>query len=130
RPARVAGGEVHRPVQGVFLHHHTGGKSKMKLTPIASAAVCAAAVCFTGTVLAAGDDANLARLGAFKTTGTTTGERIAQEGRYADNIRRVLETITLPEGFRIELFAIAPDARHMAVGRNKGTVWIGTRKSK
>ncbi len=102
----------------------------MKLTTIASAAVCAAAVSFTGTVLAAGDDANLSRLGAFKTTGTTTGERIAQEGRYADNIRRVLETIKLPEGFRIELFAIAPDARHMAVGRNKGTVWIGTRKTK
>ena len=27
-----------------------------------------------------------------------------------------LENIKLPDGFKIELFAIVPDARHMAVG--------------
>jgi len=36
----------------------------------------------------------------------------------------------MPAGFKIELFAVAPDARHMAVSRNKGTVWIGTRKTR
>ncbi len=36
----------------------------------------------------------------------------------------------MPPGFKIELFAVAPDARNMAVSRNKGTVWIGTRKTK
>lgn len=78
----------------------------------------------------AGDEDNLAKLGSFKITGTQPGERIEQEGKYADNLRRVLQTIELPDGFKIELFALAPDARHMAIGRNKGTVWIGTKKSK
>ncbi|MDH3218859.1 MAG: PQQ-dependent sugar dehydrogenase [Gammaproteobacteria bacterium] len=91
---------------------------------------CALLPLLGGAALAAGDEANLSKLGAFKTTGTGGGESIPQEGKYADNIRKVLETIRLPEGFKIELFALAPDARHMAVGRNKGTVWIGTKKSK
>ena len=30
----------------------------------------------------------------------------------------------------MSFFAVAPDARHMAVSRDKGTVWIGTRKTK
>lgn len=83
-----------------------------------------------GLALAAGDEGNLNKLGAFKTTGTVEGERIPQGGKYADNLRKVLKTIKLPDGFKIELFALAPDARHMAVGRNKGTVWIGTKKTK
>ena len=85
---------------------------------------------FASPVLAAGDEANLKKLGSFKTTGTGVGESIPQEGKYADNLRKVLDTIVLPEGFKIELFALAPDARHMAVGRNKATVWIGTKKTK
>ncbi|MFP6731477.1 MAG: PQQ-dependent sugar dehydrogenase, partial [Alphaproteobacteria bacterium] len=35
----------------------------------------------------------------------------------------------LPDGFKIELFAVVPDARNMAVSRNKATVWVGTRKT-
>jgi len=61
----------------------------------------------TTVVLAKGDEANLQKRGA---------------------IRKVLNKISLPAGFKIDLFALAPDARHMAIGRNKGTVWIGTRK--
>lgn len=83
-----------------------------------------------GPALAAGDEANLSKLGAFQVTGTGSGQVIPQEGKYADNIRKVLKTIKMPAGFKIELFALAPDARHMAVGRNKATVWIGTKKSK
>lgn len=83
-----------------------------------------------GPAIAADDESNLTKLGSFQTTGTGNGVVIAQQGKYADNIRKVLQTIKLPDGFRIELFALAPDARHMAVGRNKGTVWIGTKKSK
>lgn len=93
-------------------------------------AVFAAISMLTGSALAAGDADNLSRLGAFQTTGTSGGQSIPQEGRYADNLRKVLKTIKLPDGFKIELFALAPDARHMAVGRNKGTVWIGTKKTK
>jgi glucose/arabinose dehydrogenase len=75
-------------------------------------------------------DDNLAKLGAFKTTGTGSGQSIPQGGKYAENISRILQGIKLPDGFKIELFALVPDARHMAVGRNKATVWVGTRKSK
>ncbi len=102
----------------------------MNIKLISIAAAFATATAITGSAYAAGDDANLDRLGKFQTTGTGQGQVIPQEGKYADNIRKILQTIELPPGFKIELFALAPDARHMAVGRNKGTVWIGTRKSK
>ena len=80
-------------------------------------------------VNAKGDEENLQKLGSFKRTDTMPMKRVEQDTKYADNIRKILEKIKLPDGFKIELFAIAPDARHMAVGRNKGTVWIGTRKN-
>ena len=102
----------------------------MSIKRLCVSTTLAALPLFLGTAFAAGDDANIKRLGAFKTTGTVPGETIPQEGKYADNLRKVLETIELPDGFKIELFALAPDARHMAVGRNKGTVWIGTKKTK
>ncbi len=78
---------------------------------------------------AAGDSANLSKLGAFKRTDTGSMERVPQDGKYADNLRKVLQNIDMPDGFKIELFAIVPDARNMAVSRNKATVWVGTRKT-
>ena len=99
-----------------------------KFTPF----VLAAAVALTAAspqLYAAGDAKNLKKLGAFKRTDTPPMKRIAQNTKYAENLRKVLKKIKLPDGFKIELFALAPDARHMAVGRNKGTVWIGTRKN-
>ena len=84
---------------------------------------------FASPGFAAGDDANLSKLGAFKRTDTGAMERVPQGGKYADNLRRVLQNIKMPEGFKIELFAIVPDARNMAVSRNKATVWVGTRKT-
>lgn len=102
----------------------------MRATNLSIVTVCALVFFLSGPAHAAGDEENLSKLSSFKTTGTQPGERVSQEGRYADNLRKVLETIKLPDGFKIELFALAPDARHMAVGRNKGTVWVGTKKSK
>jgi len=102
----------------------------LSIKRLSSTAVFLVLPFLAGSVLAVGDEANLKKLRSFKTTGTAVGERIPQEGKYADNLRKVLNTIALPEGFKIELFALAPDARHMAVGRNKGTVWIGTKKTK
>ncbi|MCH7493485.1 sorbosone dehydrogenase, partial [bacterium] len=57
------------------------------------------------------DEANLSKLGAFKKTDTGPMERVPQGGKYAENLRKVLEKIRLPDGFKIELFAIVPDAR-------------------
>ena len=39
-----------------------------------------------------------------------------QTGANADQLRKNLEQIKLPPGFKINLYAIVPDARHMAVG--------------
>ena len=75
------------------------------------------------------DEQNLSKLGSFKRTDTGPMRRVAQGGKYADNLRKVLQKIKMPNGFKIELFAIVPDARHMAVSRNKATVWVGTRKT-
>jgi glucose/arabinose dehydrogenase len=80
-------------------------------------------------VFAKGDEANLEKLGAFKRTDTGPMKRVAQGGQYAENLKKVLQQIKLPDGFKIELFAIVPDARGMAVSRNTATVWAGTLKS-
>jgi glucose/arabinose dehydrogenase len=78
---------------------------------------------------AAQPTSNLEKLSSFQSTGTTEPRPIAQEGRRADAIRRNLEKIKLPQGFRIDLYAIVPDARHMAVGPSTGVVFAGTRKN-
>jgi glucose/arabinose dehydrogenase len=72
---------------------------------------------------------NLDKLSSFQGTGTAEPRPIAQEGRRADAIRRNLERVQLPAGFKIDLYAIVPDARHMAVGPNAGVVFVGTRKN-
>ncbi|WP_404286271.1 PQQ-dependent sugar dehydrogenase [Microvirga sp. RSM25] len=72
---------------------------------------------------------NLEKLSSFQSTGTAEPRPIPQEGRRADAIRKNLEKIQLPAGFKIDLYAIVPDARHMAVGPNAGVVFVGTRKS-
>jgi glucose/arabinose dehydrogenase len=72
---------------------------------------------------------NLERLSSFQSTGTVEPKPIPQEGRRADAIRRNLQKVKLPNGFKIDLYAIVPDARHMAVGPNAGVVFVGTRKS-
>ena len=93
-----------------------------------AAAVVAAGVT-AGPASAQNANENLDKLGQFKKTGTEPGQQVDQDTQYSQNIRdKVISKIKLPEGFRIELFAVAPDARHMAVGRNKATVWVGTRK--
>jgi glucose/arabinose dehydrogenase len=72
---------------------------------------------------------NLEKLTSFQSTGTAEPRQIPQEGRRADAIKRNLEKVTMPAGFKIELYAIVPDARHMAVGPNAGVVFVGTRKN-
>ena len=101
----------------------------MKNYAISLAAAALALTLSSGAGFAAGDDANLSKLGAFKKTDTGAMLRIPQDTQYADNLRKILTKINLPDGFKIELFAVVPDARNMAVSRNKATVWVGTRKT-
>jgi len=83
------------------------------------------------SAFAAGDDENVKKLSSFKKTGTASGEVIPQNTKFAENVKaNIISKVNLPAGFKIELFAVVPDARHMAISRNKATVWIGTRKTK
>jgi len=54
---------------------------------------------------------------------------IAQTGKNADAIRENLKGVTLPPGFKIDLYAIVPDARHMAVAPSTNMLFVGTRKA-
>lgn len=84
----------------------------------------------TGTLPGA-SQGNLDRLQQFRPTGTAMQmETVPQEGRRADALRRNLQRIKLPEGFKIDLYAVVPDARHMAVGTSSGVVFVGTRKTR
>ncbi|MEM7496600.1 MAG: PQQ-dependent sugar dehydrogenase [Pseudomonadota bacterium] len=72
---------------------------------------------------------NLEKLSQFKVTGVTDFTVIEQDGPSADAIRKTLERIELPDGFEISLYALVPDARHMAVGPQGIVTFVGTRKT-
>lgn len=92
-------------------------------------AACLAVSLAAGTGFAKDDDAALEKLGAFKRTDAPPMKTVAQDRQYADNLRKVLQQIKMPEGFKIDVFALVPNARGMAVSRNTGTVWVGTLKN-
>ena len=76
------------------------------------------------------DQANMEKLKQFKVATTDLAiPMVPQEGKNADAIRKNLERVKLPPGFRIELFAVVPDARHMAIAPSTNMLFVGTRKS-
>ncbi len=100
----------------------------MKWTTLAVSAL-ALGIASAGTYSVQAQE-NLQKLGEFKQTGTSFDMKtIEQTGTNADAIRANLERITLPPGFRIDLYAVVPDARHMTVGPSTGMVFVGTRKT-
>lgn len=74
---------------------------------------------------------NLNKLSNFQATDTPLEMvTVPQGGPRADAFNKTLAKIKLPEGFKIALYAIVPDAREMAVGPTTGVVFVGTRKTK
>jgi len=73
---------------------------------------------------------NMTKLGNMQATGTSMSafDYVPQTGEYADQLRKNLEQIKLPAGFKINLYAVVPDARHMAVGPQGVVTFVGTRK--
>jgi hypothetical protein len=55
---------------------------------------------------------------------------VPQTGPKADAVKQILTKIQLPPGFHIDLYALVPDARHMAVGPQGVVTFVGTRKNK
>lgn len=86
---------------------------------------------FAGTLaMAATAQSNLDKLKAMKVSGTDPNlPLVAQSGPNADAIRANLKHVKLPDGFKIELYAIVPDARHMAVAPSTNMLFVGTRKT-
>ncbi|MFC3283031.1 PQQ-dependent sugar dehydrogenase [Litchfieldella rifensis] len=70
----------------------------------------------------------LEKLGNFQVTGEVEFTVIDQDSDSADAIRKTLGRIRLPDGFKIDLYALVPDARHMAVGPQGVVTFVGTRK--
>jgi len=100
----------------------------MKLFKKTAIAATVASVALSASVAGAQD--KLETLKQFRVATTDLNiPTVAQEGRRADNIRANLKQVKLPPGFKIDLFAVVPDARHMAVAPNVNMVFVGTRKT-
>jgi glucose/arabinose dehydrogenase len=73
---------------------------------------------------------NIEKLKQMKVSGTDLNiPPVPQTGPNADAIRQNLKRIKLPPGFRIDLYAVVPDARHMAVAPSTNMLFVGTRKT-
>lgn len=95
--------------------------------PVAAAALAALLVT---TVFSSAQD-TLTTLGEMRITGWQGDwPMIPQTGPKADQVKKNLTKIKLPEGFHISLYALVPDARHMAVGPQGVALFVGTRKDK
>ncbi len=73
---------------------------------------------------------NLDKLSKFQTTGVTEHTVVEQGGANAEAIKKTLAKIKLPAGFKIGLYAVVPDARHMAVGPQGVVTFVSTKKTK
>ena len=73
---------------------------------------------------------NLQKLSAMQSTGTPKEafQPVPQNDDYAAQLRKNLEQVKLPPGFKINLYAVVPDARHIAVGPQGVVTFVGTRK--
>src|ERR1700676_3981143 len=73
----------------------------------------------------------LETLCAMHQTGSTADwPEVPQTGAKADQVKQNLTKIKMPPGFHIALYALVPDARHIAVGPQGVATFVGTRKSK
>jgi hypothetical protein len=72
----------------------------------------------------------LETLEGFHMTAPIDWPTIPQTGPKADAVKETLKKIKMPDGFHIGLYALVPDARHMAVGPQGVVTFVGTRKTK
>ena len=94
---------------------------------ILAAAVSLACVCLAPLPAQA---QNLEKLKGMKVSGTDPNiPTVAQTGKNADQLRENLKRVKLPPGFKIDLYAVVPDARMMAVAPSTNMLFVGTRKT-
>jgi len=99
----------------------------VKINKLTSLAFAVAAL---GATASFAQDANLTTLQRMGNTATNMNiPAIPQEGKNADAIRANLKKVKLPDGFKIDLYAVVPDARYMAVAPSTNMLFVGTRKT-
>jgi len=100
----------------------------MPTPKIAAATLLAAALLLPAAAGAQGQ--NLEKLKQFRVSGTDLNIPVVpQTGKAVDAIRENLKRVKLPPGFKIELYAVVPDARMMAVAPSTNMLFVGTRKT-
>ena len=73
---------------------------------------------------------NIDKLKQMKVSGTDANiPTVPQTGKNADQLRENLKRIKLPPGFKIDLYAVVPDARMIAVAPSTNMLFVGTRKT-
>jgi glucose/arabinose dehydrogenase len=104
-------------------------RSPLKAT-LAGAAGLALAAALGSAQAQAPQTTNLQKLQQFMVATTDLNIPVVpQTGANANAIRENLKRVKLPPGFKIELYAIVPDARMMAVAPSTNMLFVGTRKT-
>ena len=98
----------------------------MKLQFSTAVALCAL-IALPAAALA---DNALDTLQSMHKTATVDWPFVPQDTAKAEAIKKNLAKVTMPAGFHISLYAMVPDARHIAVGPQGVVTFVGTRKSK
>jgi len=57
-------------------------------------------------------------------------EMVPQGGPQVERLHSILKQVRLPSGFSISLYALVPNARHLAVGPTGKIVFVGTRNDR
>jgi len=90
----------------------------------------AALVTWGAALPALAQQANIEKLKQMKVSGTDPNiPMVPQAGKNADQLRANLTRIKLPPGFKIDLYAVVPDARSIAVAPSTNMMFVGTRKT-
>lgn len=96
----------------------------------AGLSLVAAAVLTLGAAQSAQAQQNIDKLKQMKVATTDLNiPLVPQTGPNADQLRENLKRVKLPPGFRIDLYAVVPDARHMAIAPSTNMLFVGTRKT-
>jgi glucose/arabinose dehydrogenase len=72
---------------------------------------------------------NMDKLTNMQRTGATF-TNVDQTGATADALKAIVPYIKVPDGFKVSLYAVVPDARSMAVAPQGTVTFVGTRKDK
>jgi glucose/arabinose dehydrogenase len=102
----------------------------MKRSPRQLWSALAAALGLLASGTASAQAPNIENLKQMKLSGVDPNlPPVPQEGKNAAALRENLKKVKLPPGFKIDLYAVVPDARHMAVAPSTNMLFVGTRKS-